>query len=522
MAATTTDTMMNPMFRDVIGFGGGQGNEVLPHVRGRQDFRLDDVKVGSSWMAGVTTAGRVAVGCVKGVDLGEGFVIRQRGGQRSKLWQQLWLLEAAPERLASSASGEPRDGATSATPAADVESLPESDAEGETPEARQRPAALDAEESPLKLSRTDSGLDYCMPGYPDCAWWADNWLPTLFVVPAVPTATRQILNLLMDAMENGDVPESGPFREAWDRQVDSCHAALSAAPSVGIAPASEASMAALATAVAEAALPSDDEGDVDGSDTPESLPPLRLPNVSDHIGAGIRPGSFIKPDPHDARAIQRRHILTELRTWLTSRLYGSARLASHTDMTEAEIRDAMATGRGWPGGRLWLLLQTLTDMGRPLPGRPADTGDRLRLAGVWAADVCERYLRDGERPIWTEYQLALGFVTEDRLPDGRTIADLWPRPEDLAALRDASPLPSDADEEAEDEAESPRIETTLRSMDQHIDEIGGLVGQFLTGNVALEFKVRMPGWAWTSLFLTVVGYFWLVAFLLGGGRRAFV
>jgi len=509
MTATTTDTMMNPMFRDVIGFGGGQGNEVLAHVRGRQDFRLDDVKVGSSWMAGVTTAGRVAVGCVKGVDIGEGFVIRQRGGQRSKLWQQLWLLEtpeashrpaaldaeAAPERLASYATGSP---------------VPDSDNE-------------EAEEAPLKLRRTDSGMDYCLPGYPDCAWWADNWLPALFVVPAVPTATRQILKLLMDAMENGDVPESGPFREAWDRQVGSCHAA---GPAEGIAPASEAAMSALrrtATAVANAALPSDDEGDdegdVDGGITPASLPPLRMPTVRDHIGAGIRPGAFIKPDPHDARAIQRRHILQELRTWLTDRLYGSARLASHTDMTEAEIRAAMATGRGWPGGRLWLLLQTLDEEEFALPGSPADTGDRLRQAGAWAANLCENWLHSVALPETTEkaMSLALGFVTEDRLPDGRTIADLWPRPADLAALRDASPLPSE-DEEAE--AEEPRIETTLRSMDQHIDEISVLVGQFLTGNVALEFKVRMPGWAWTALFLTVVGYFWLVAFLLSGRRVA--
>lgn len=477
MAVTTTDTMMNPMFHDVIGLDDGHGDEMLAHVRGTRDFRLNDVKVGRSWMAGVTTAGRVAVGCVKGVDLGEGFVIRQRGGQRSKLWQQLWLLEEAPARLASSASGD---------------SLPDSDTEGE---------------SPLSLSRTDSGLDYRMPGYPDCAWWANNGRP------AVPTATRQILTLLMDAMENGDVPESGPFREAWDRQMASCHAALSAAPSVGIAP------AALATAVAEAALPSDDEGDVDGSNTPESLPPLRMPTVRDHIGAGIRPGEFIKPDPHDARTIQRRHILQELRTWLTSRLYGSARLASHTDMTESDIRDAMATGRGWPGGRLWLLLQTLDEEGIPLPGMPADTGDRLRLAGSWAVDVCERWLRNGERPTWMSEMLALGFVTEDQLSNGRTIADLWPRPEDLDALRDAPPLPSDSDAEEEEEEEVV-TPIRLRSMDQHLDEISGLVGQFLTGNVALEFKVRMPGWAWTSLFLTVVGYFWLVAFLLSGRRVA--
>jgi hypothetical protein len=236
-----------------------------------------------------------------------------------------------------------------------------------------------------------------------------------------------------------------------------------------------------------------------------------MPKVSDHIGAGIGPGDFIKPDPHDARAIQRRHILAELRTWLTERLYGSARLASHTDMTEADIRDAMATGRGWPGGRLWLLLQKMDEEQIPLPGAPADTGDRLRLAGAWAAGVCESWLRDDVYLAGTATDLALGFVTEDRLSAGQlTIGDLWPQAEDLAALRDASPLPSDDDE--------PRLETTLHRLDTHLDEIGGLVGQFLVGDVALEFKVRMPGWVWTALFLTVVGYFWLVAFLLSGRK----
>jgi hypothetical protein len=181
-------------------------------------------------------------------------------------------------------------------------------------------------------------------------------------------------------------------------------------------------------------------------------------------------------------------------------------------MTESDIRDAMDEGRGWPGGRLWLLLQTLDEEGIPLPGTPADTGDRLRLAGSWAVDVCERWLKYGERPTWTSEMLALGFVTEDRLSDGRTIDDLWPRAEDLDALRDASPLPDVSDSEEED------APIRLRSMDQHIDEISGLVGQFMTGDVALEFKVRMPGWAWTSLFLTVVGYFWLVAFLLSSRK----
>jgi hypothetical protein len=495
MTTTTTDKMTHPVFNVA-----GEPEVTLTHVRGRQDFRLDDVVVGSSWMAGLTTAGRVAVGCVKGVDMGEGFVIRQRGGQRSKLWREFWLLEAPPERLASSASGE---------------ELPDSDDEtdAEPRDGAEGPLSLSRGGSPAVLlrqqpfRRTDSGLDYRLSGYPDCVWWANNWTPALFVVPAVPASPDEILTLLTDAMDAGDVPASGPFREAWEKQVESCHAARNAGPTPsGIAPASPTAMARLRAAVAENEMTGLDGAS--GSDSDDSMPPLRMPTVHDHIGQGIRPGEFIKPDPHDARARQRRHILTELRTWLSDRIYGSARLASHTDMTEDEIRAAMAEGRGWPGGRLWLLLQKLDEERIPLPGVPADTGDRLRLAGAWAAVNCAVWMMEGDVriPRTGAVDLALGFVTEDQMTDGRTIADLWPEPAELDALRNAPPLP-----ESDNEAEA-----TLRSVDQQMEEIGSIVGQFLVTNAELNFRVKMPGWAWSALILTVVGYLWLVAFLLSG------
>lgn len=286
-----------------------------------------------------------------------------------------------------------------------------------------------------------------------------------------------------------------------------------------IAPASEEAMrrlAEVATAVAEAAI---DEA----ADSDDSMPPLvpalrvRMPTVEDHIGKGIRPGHFIKPDPHDARAVQRRHILTELRTWLTGRAASDGRLASHSGMTEDEVRAAMEEGRGWPGGRLWLLLQTMDAHDIPLPGHPADTGDRIRLAGAWAADFCEEWLRRGGSCHWDVERLALGFVKEDRLSDGRTIADLWPGLADLDALRNAPPLP-DTDEEDTEEVPAAPLVGLNRNMDVYIDDIHLRLGQFLTGESTLEFKIRMPGWAWSALFLTVVGYFWIVAFLLGARK----
>lgn len=263
---------------------------------------------------------------------------------------------------------------------------------------------------------------------------------------------------------------------------------------------------------------SDNENDR-STDSTSSLPPLRVPTVADHIGHGIRPGDFIKPDPHDARATQRRHITDELHTWLTERIFGAARLASHTDMTQDEIRAAMEEGRGWPGGRLWLLLQTLDADEIPLPGEPADTCDRLRLTGEWAAAVCENWLKYGENPEWTAERLALGFVTEDRLLDGRTIADLWPSPSDLDALRDAPPLPeSDGDADAEDTPTSP---SPLLQMRVHVTNTTGSTGnpKFMDTAVTVTTTICLPAWVWVALFLTVVFYFWVVAFMVGGQAR---
>lgn len=255
------------------------------------------------------------------------------------------------------------------------------------------------------------------------------------------------------------------------------------------------------------------DNDNDNDTSTDSLPPLRIPTAADHIGHGIRPGDFIKPDPHDARATQRRHIIAELHSWLTGRLYGAARLASHTDMTPDEIREAMSEGRGWPGGRLWLLLQTLDADEIPLPGEPADTGDRLRLTGEWAAAICENWLKYGENPEWTAERLALGFVTEDRLTDGRTIAELWPSPSDLDALRDAPPLPdSDTDTDA-DITTSP-----LLQMRVHVTNTTGNP-KFMDTTVTVTTTICLPAWVWVALFLTVVFYFWVVAFMVGGQAR---
>lgn len=270
-----------------------------------------------------------------------------------------------------------------------------------------------------------------------------------------------------------------------------------------IAPLSEDAMAALHKPV-EPGSPTEQPF----NDEPDSSKPVlrvRMPTVADHIGHGIGTKHFAVPDPDDARATQRRQILEELHTWLTGRVASSARLASHSDMTNDEIRAAMEEGRGWPGGRLWLLLQTMDADEIPLPGMPADTFDRLRLAGEWAAAVCENWLRFGETPVWAAEQLALGFVTEERLSDGRTIAELWPQPADLDALRDAPPLP-DTDGETNTTTES-MLRMTVRW------------NKSITDTVTVATTICLPAWAWVALALTVVFYFWVVAFLLGGQAR---
>jgi hypothetical protein len=85
-------------------------------------------------------------------------------------------------------------------------------------------------------------------------------------------------------------------------------------------------------------------------------------------------------------------------------------------------------------------------------------------------------------------QVAIGFVTTDELPDGRTIQDLWDAPSVFEPLRAATPL----------------------SLDERIDEA---LSMWET-----PIKVEAPLWVWSIAVAWFLIYAWLVAALVDGMR----
>lgn len=145
--------------------------------------------------------------------------------------------------------------------------------------------------------------------------------------------------------------------------------------------------------------------------------------MEDHRGKGILAGDWIKPDPALQDEEKRRYIAHETIRWLTGRLCVDAKAiaATHTDPTEFE--EEIEAGR-WPAARLYKVLWMLERS--PLASiLPKDYEARFHYVGNWAADVCLDHLNGYEAGVPAS-QLAVGFVTQDRLPTGKVIADYWP------------------------------------------------------------------------------------------------
>jgi hypothetical protein len=150
------------------------------------EFDLEDVVVGRSVMTGMTTSGKIATGVVSRVIRGCGFAF-DSPYQNGIIWQQMWLHD------------------------------------DDCPVA----ARLAAEEAAPKgtLRRTDSGCDYGMFGYPDCAFWERAGVDPLFVAtehhygplgdPSAEVRDRRVL----DELRRREPTEAeGAYRRAWERQ----------------------------------------------------------------------------------------------------------------------------------------------------------------------------------------------------------------------------------------------------------------------------------------------------------------
>lgn len=246
--------------------------------------------------------------------------------------------------------------------------------------------------------------------------------------------------------------------------------------------------------------------------------PLLMPQLSDHQGQGILAGDYIKPDPVMTRQETRRYVVAELERWLTGRICVHAKEISVAfDGAPEQVALSVAEGR-WPAARLWLVLKGLENTTAPV-GLPADPEERFHWVGRWATAVCVDHLHGYEAKI-PAAQMAVGFVTTDILPCGRTIDSFWnyspfdalraapplPDHEPADALRAAPPLPdTDADVDADaDNTETNAPEVVAPGIDDRLDQLTLDVWK------ALQLRVEIPLWAPLAFLGGFTAYLWLI------------
>lgn len=224
--------------------------------------------------------------------------------------------------------------------------------------------------------------------------------------------------------------------------------------------------------------------------------PVVVPTLDDHRGRGILPGDFIKPDPAMTRLETRRYLVAEMRRWLTeSPIVYHAREIAGTVVEPAEVAPLVAAGR-WPAARLYLVLASLEALPRGIVELPKDYEERFHAAARWAADVCEDYLH-GYEAVIPAARMAVGFVTDDRLPGDQTIASYW-NYSPFERLRNAPPLPEDDPPAAAPVEEAP----VAAAVD------------FLDGFLKQEFTIRFTGGQLSAFALAVTAYLWFVALVV--------
>jgi hypothetical protein len=234
-------------------------------------------------------------------------------------------------------------------------------------------------------------------------------------------------------------------------------------------------------------------------------PRVAIPTL-DHRGRGILAGDFVKPDPAMTRQETRRYVVAELRRFLTeSSIAYHAREIAGTVVEPAEVAPLVAAGR-WPAARLYLVLAGLEALPRGVVELPRDYEERFHAAARWAADVCEDYLH-GYEAVIPAARMAVGFVTDDLLPDGSTTIESFWNHSPFEALRNAPPLPDD-DPPAEPAEQ-------LGFLKQEFGQPVGLSVQALHGFMGRELVLRFTGGQLAAFVAAVVAYLWLVAALVG-------
>jgi hypothetical protein len=154
-------------------------------------------------------------------------------------------------------------------------------------------------------------------------------------------------------------------------------------------------------------------------------------------------------------------------------------------MGQDEIMEMIDAGM-WPAARLHMIVRA----------RTTATDDRTapelvyHETATWAASICMQYLIDGVEADNSVVDMAIGFVTTDKLPDGSTILEHWDAPSVFEPLREAGPL----------------------SLDDRID---AAIGIWET-----QIKIEAPVWVWSIAVVWFLIYAWLVAALVDSMRTS--
>jgi len=170
---------------------------------------------------------------------------------------------------------------------------------------------------------------------------------------------------------------------------------------------------------------------------PEPEPPVetsaeKVAKLS-HYGKGVLPGAFIKPEQGLTKKETQNYVKEELRRWLTGDICADAtEIAYYEPPGSANVEEGK-----WPAGRLYMLHCLLTEKWDFIPG--GSTLEEMKVVGNWATEVCLKHLTTPLFKRSAAMDLAIGFITNDLLPNGETVIGLWNR-SPFDALRQAPPL----------------------------------------------------------------------------------
>lgn len=148
----------------------------------------------------------------------------------------------------------------------------------------------------------------------------------------------------------------------------------------------------------------------------------------------------------------------------------------------------------WPVGRLIALANA---MGGEDEGDAAAMRLQIHNAANKAMQVCEAALVHGDGPTDSAEEMALGFIEQDRLPNGKTVMDCW-----VAKQRQTDHLVT--------QTNPLRFAPPLPESDVPYGGIDGDIDQFLM----MPIGGAAPVWIWMVGLTVICAYLWVVALLV--------